>query len=369
MQQDYYDLLGVERDASVDEIKKAYRKQALRYHPDRNPDDKAAEEKFKEISSAFQVLQDPEKRDLYDRYGPDGPNRAGYGGFNNVQDIFSSFGDIFGDIFGFGGRGGGRRPVQGSDLEIDLQLTLDEAVDGCRKEIEIERLGPCGSCSGSGAASGSQPKLCGTCNGKGQVMHSQGFFMISSTCPTCRGEGRVISDPCKACRGQGLAEQEDTLVVSIPAGVDDGQTLRLGGKGNLPPQSGIPGNLYVHLHVEAHPQLQRDGADFLMELPISIVQATLGAKVTIPTLKGETELEIKPGTQPGEVHVLRGGGAPRLDGRGRGDQILRFRVEVPTKVSARARELLAELGTELGEEARKPGFFERLQHKKKRRKA
>lgn len=369
MNQDYYELLGVARGASGDEIKKAYRKLALQYHPDRNPGDAEAEERFKEISNAFQVLSDPEKRELYDRYGAEGPSRAGFGGFNNVQDIFSSFGDMFGDIFGFGGFGGrgGRRQQRGSDLEIDLQLTLEEAVDGCRKELEIERLGPCDVCDGSGAAPGAQRRICPTCNGKGQVMHSQGFFMISSTCPTCQGEGHMISEPCEPCHGRGVVPREDTLTVTIPAGVDDGQTLRLGGKGNLPGKSGLPGNLFVNLHVESHPQLQRDGADFLLELPIGLATAALGAKVAIPVLKGEMELEIKPGTQPGEIKVLHGKGAPRLDGRGRGDQIIRFRVEVPTQLNGRAKELLAELADELGEDVRKPGFFSRLQGKKRKK--
>jgi molecular chaperone DnaJ len=373
MNQDYYELLDVPRDASAEDVKKAYRKLALKYHPDRNPGDSEAEEHFKEISNAFQVLSDPEKRELYDRYGAEGPSRAGFGGFNNVQDIFSSFGDIFGDIFGFGGFGGrgGRRQQRGSDLEIDLQLTLEEAVDGCRKDLEIERLGPCHGCGGTGGAAGSEPRICSTCNGKGQVMHSQGFFMISSVCPTCEGERHIISEPCDGCHGRGVVPAEDTLTVTIPAGVDDGQTLRLGGKGNLPGKGGMPGNLFVNLHVESHPQLQRDGADFLLELPIGVATASLGAKLNIPVLKGEMELEIKPGTQPGEIKVLHGKGAPRLDGRGRGDQIVRFQVEVPEQLSGRAKELMAELAEELGEEVRKPGFFQRLQggKRKKRRKA
>ncbi|MCK5797172.1 MAG: molecular chaperone DnaJ [Deltaproteobacteria bacterium] len=367
MSQDYYEMLGVSRDASAGDLKKAYRKLALKYHPDRNPGNAEAEETFKEISNAFQVLTDPEKRELYDRYGPDGPSRAGFGGFNNVQDIFSSFGDIFGDVFGFGGGHGGmgRRQERGSDLEIELQLTLEEAVEGCRKEIEIERLGPCDACGGSGAAPGAEARVCHTCNGKGQVMHSQGFFMISSVCPTCHGERHIISDPCDSCEGRGVVPREDTITVTIPAGVDDGQSLRLGGKGNLPAKAGVPGNLYLNLHVEAHPLLRRDGANFLLEVPLSVATAALGGTVTIPVLKGEMALDIKAGTQPGDVRVLHGAGAPRLDGRGRGDQIVRLRIDVPTKLSARAKQLFSELAQELGDDTRRSGFFERL-HKKKR---
>lgn len=370
MPQDYYDLLGVSRSADAAEIKKAYRQAALKYHPDRNPGNAEAEEKFKEISNAFEVLSDPEKRELYDRYGHEGPRGAGFGGFSNVQDIFSSFGDIFGadlgDLFGFGGGGRGRRrQARGSDVEVELALELEEAVDGCRKEIEVERLTPCGECEGTGAKAGTKPVACSTCGGKGQVMHSQGFFVISSTCPSCRGEGTTIGDPCTPCKGRGVQLETDTFEVTVPAGVDEGQSLRLGGKGNVPPRGGIPGDLYVNLHVEQHPHLKRDGADFYCEVPLSFPRAALGGKVTIPALKGEEAIEVKPGTQPGEVMVLRGAGAPRLDGRGRGDLIVQFKVEVPKGLNGRTKELLRELAEELGEvDVSKPGFFERLGKKK-----
>ncbi|MBW2732884.1 MAG: molecular chaperone DnaJ [Deltaproteobacteria bacterium] len=371
MPQDYYELLGVSRSADATEIKQAYRKAALKYHPDRNPDNPEAEEMFKEISNAFQVLHDAEKRELYDRYGHEGPQRAGFGGFSNVQDIFSSFGDIFGgdlgDLFGFGGgRGRGRsRQPRGADLEVELQLDLQDAVEGCRKEVEVDRLAPCAACEGSGAKAGTKPVACPSCGGKGQVMHSQGFFVISSTCPSCRGEGTTIADPCEDCRGQGAQPEKDTFEVTIPAGVDEGQSLRLGGKGNLPPRGGIPGDLYVNLHVEQHEYLKRDGADFYCEVPLSFPRATLGGRIKIPVLKGEEEIDVKAGTQPGELLVMRGAGAPRLDGRGRGDQIVQFTVEVPKGLGNRAKELMRELAEELGEaEDYKPSFFERLGKKK-----
>jgi molecular chaperone DnaJ len=364
MSQDYYDMLGVERGANSDDIKKAYRKAALKYHPDRNPGDSASEEKFKEISTAYEVLSDPKKRDLYDRYGPEGLTRAGFGGFENVQDIFSSFGDIFGDIFGFSGRAGGRRRARGSDIEISLTLEFEEAIEGCRKEIDIERLAPCDVCEGSGAKKGTMPVVCETCGGKGQVMHSQGFFMISSTCPSCAGKGTIIKERCPACNGRGVVPDKDTLAVTVPAGVESGQTLRLSGKGNLPPGGGLPGDLYVSLDVKEHPELSREGADVFLEVPLSITKAALGGDITIPGLSGEIELEIKPGTQPGEVVVLRGKGAPRLNRPGRGDQVIRYNVEIPKKLSGRAKELMRELSEELdGDSAKKSGFFQRLRGK------
>ena len=361
MPTDYYELLGVSRSANKDELKKAYRQLALKYHPDRNPDNPEAEELFKEISNAFGVLNDDEKRQIYDRYGHEGLSGQGHAGFRNANDIFSSFGDIFGDMFG-GFSGFGRtRQARGSDLEMDLVLTFLEAADGCKREVEINRQVACETCSGSGAKPGSAPSTCPTCQGKGQVVHSQGFFMISTTCPDCRGQGRVVTDPCEPCHGSGVTQEEESLQITVPAGVEDGQTLRLGAQGNISSQGGSPGDLYVHLHVEADDRLHRDGPNLFVDVHLSFPLAALGGKITVPVLKGEKEVEINAGVQPGEVMVMRGAGVPRLDGRGRGDQVIRFKVEVPTKLSGRAEELLRELAEEMGDELpEKKGLFSRF---------
>ena len=367
---DYYELLGVVRTAAQEDIKKAYRQLALKYHPDRNPGNKEAEEHFKEISNAYQVLSDPEKRHLYDRYGADGPSRAGFSGFNNVQDIFSSFGDIFGDVFGgFGGFGGfGRtRRSRGSDLEVDLMLTFLEAAEGTRKEITVNRRVRCQTCGGNGARAGTTPTRCPTCKGRGQVVHSQGFFMISTTCPDCRGEGMHITDPCPDCSGSGLKQSDEKLQVTVPAGVEDGQTLRLSSKGETSLEGGRAGDLYVHLHVEADERLHREGADLFCDVHLSYPLAALGGKVVIPLLKGEKEIEVAAGTQPGDVMVLRGAGVPYLDRHARGDQIVRFQVEVPKELTPRAQELLRELATELGEDLpEKKSIFSRFQRTKRK---
>jgi molecular chaperone DnaJ len=372
MATDYYELLGVSKNASADEIKKAYRQQALKYHPDRNQNNPEAEERFKEISNAFEVLSDSEKRQLYDRFGPEGPKRAGFGGFSNVEDIFSSFGDIFGDIFGMGGFGGfGRRQPRGADIEVELELSFEEAVEGARKEVTVDRHVVCEACNGSGARPGTDAKTCSTCRGKGQVMHAQGFFMVSTTCPSCNGRGSVIDDPCGSCRGKGVQRKRDRLNVAVPAGIEDGQTLRVSGKGEMPVQGGIPGHLYVHMRVQDHPELKRDGADFFTEVAVSFPKAVLGGTVRVPVFKGDKEIEIEAGTEPGDVVVLRGAGAPRLDGSGRGDQIVRVTVDIPTQLSERADGLLRELAEELDDDnlAEKPsGIFERLQKRARGRK-
>jgi len=365
---DYYELLGIARGANKDEIKKAYRQLALKYHPDRNPDNQEAEEHFKEISNAFQVLSDDEKRRLYDRYGAEGPSMAGFSGFNNVQDIFSSFGDLFGDIFGgFGGFGRTRR-ARGADLEVDLLLTFLDAAEGCHKEVQVTRQVRCQACGGTGASEGSGVVMCATCGGKGQVVHSQGFFMISSPCPECRGEGKTIKDPCTKCTGSGVEQREDTLNITVPGGVEDGQTLRLSGQGEQARQGGVPGNLYVNLHVEADERLHREGPDLFVDVHISFPLAALGGMVTVPVIKGEQEVEIPAGIQSGEVMVLRNAGVPRLDGRGRGDQILRFQVDVPKKLSNRAKDLLRQVSEEMGEELpeRKGLFGRRFQRAKRK---
>jgi len=363
---DLYEVLGVERGANASDLKKAYRRLAQQYHPDRNPDDASAEEKFKEASNAYQILSDDEQRAVYDRYGFDGLRRGanghGGGGFTNVEDIFSAFGDLFGDFFG--GRSSGRRQARGADLRIDLELTFAEAVWGATKDVKVTRDVPCETCTGSGAAPGSKPETCRVCGGKGQVVHSQGFFMVQSTCPQCRGAGKTIKDPCEDCRGRGLKPETSSLSVTVPAGVDDGQTLRLAGKGASAP-GGTTGHLYVVLHVQGDERFRRDGEDVLSEVPVSFVKAALGGEVEIYTLddrcEGSATIDLKPGTQPGDVTVRRGQGIPRVGESGRGDHVIQFKVEIPKKLTARQEELLRELATELGEgvKAEKRGLFGR----------
>jgi len=364
---DLYEVLGVERGASQADLKKAYRRLAQQFHPDKNPDDKAAEEKFKEAANAYQVLSDDEQRALYDRYGFDGLRRGGGGGpgagFSNVEDIFSAFGDMFGDFFG-GGRGRSRQP-RGADLRVDLELTFAEAVWGTTKDVKVTRDIACNGCNATGAAPGSKAEVCKTCGGKGQVVHAQGFFMVQTTCPHCRGAGKTIKDPCGECRGRGTKPETSEMTVTVPAGVDDGQTLRLAGKGETAP-GGTTGHLYVVLHVQGDERFRRDGEDILTEIPISFVKAALGGEVEIYTLEdtcnGTAMIELKPGTQPGDVIVRRGQGIPRVQGNGRGDQVIQFKVEIPKKLSARQEELMRELATDLGEEgvrAEKRGLFSR----------
>lgn len=367
---DLYEVLGVEKGADQGELKKAYRRLAQQYHPDKNPDDKSAEEKFKEAANAYQILSDDEQRQVYDRYGFDGLRRGGGGGgpggagFSNVEDIMSAFGDLFGDFFG--GRSSGRRgPVRGNDLRVDLQITFAEAVWGTTQEVKVTRDVVCATCTGTGAEPGSKPETCGTCRGKGQVVHSQGFFMVQSTCPHCRGSGKVIKDPCKECRGRGTQPESSTLTVTVPPGVDDGQTLRLVGKGESIP-NGQPGHLYVVLHVQGDSRFKRDGEDVLSEVPISFVKAALGGEVEIDTLdddtKGTATIEIKPGAQPGDVMVRRGMGIPRVGDSGRGDHVVQLKVEIPKKLTGKQEELLRQLATELGEDGVRPekrGLFGR----------
>jgi molecular chaperone DnaJ len=332
---DYYEVLGVGRDADASELKRAYRKLALELHPDRNSSDKEAEERFKEASEAYQVLSDPEKRGLYDRFGHEGPRGSGFGsGFSNVSDIFSAFGDIFGDLFGgFGGFGGGRAQARGADLETRVDLTLAEVSSGVSKEVKLRRRITCKDCGGSGAAAGSGRERCQQCGGHGQVMHRQGFLMIQTVCPICRGEGTIVRKPCEPCQGSGLVTSEEDLRVNIPAGVEDGATLRLSGRGEAAPGGGQTGHLYVSLHVAADPRFDRDGADLHTVVSLSFPQAALGATLKAPSLGGEVELNVAPGTQPGETIVLRGKGLPRLQGRGTGDLIAHLRLVVPKTLS------------------------------------
>jgi molecular chaperone DnaJ len=362
---DLYEVLGVERGANASDLKKAYRRLAQQYHPDRNPDDASAEEKFKEASNAYQILSDDEQRAVYDRYGFDGLRRGANGhggaGFTNVEDIFSAFGDLFGDFFG--GRSSGRRQTRGADLRVDLELTFAEAVWGATKDVKVTRDVACETCNGSGAAPGSKPETCRVCAGKGQVVHSQGFFMVQTTCPQCRGSGKTIKDACTDCRGRGTKPETSTLSVTVPAGVDDGQTLRLAGKGASIP-NGVSGHLYVVLHVQGDERFRRDGEDVLTEVPVSFVKAALGGEVEVYTLEdnctGSATIDLKPGTQPGEVVVRRGQGIPRVGESGRGDHVVQFKVEIPKKLSPRQEELLRELATELGDSVKeKRGLFGR----------
>ncbi len=362
---DLYEVLGVERQVTAGDLKKAYYRLAKQYHPDHNPNDKAAEDKFKEASNAYQILSDEEQRARYDRFGFEGirgAGGAGNAGFSNVEDIFSAFGDLFGDFFG-GRSTGGRRQPRGADLRIDLGLSFAEAVWGTTKEVKVSRDLACTTCNATGAAPGSKPEQCKACNGKGQVVHAQGFFMVQTTCPQCRGAGKTIKDPCPDCRGRGTKPETSTLSVTVPAGVDDGQTLRLAGKGETAP-GGTTGHLYVVLHVQGDERFKREGEDILTEMPVSFIKAALGGELEVYTLEdncnGTATIELKPGTQPGDVFVRRGHGIPRVGEQGRGDQVIQFKVEIPKKLNAKQEELMRELATELGENVKeKRGLFGR----------
>jgi molecular chaperone DnaJ len=360
---DYYEILGVGRDASTDDLKKAYRKLALRYHPDRNPGDRRAEEKFKEVSEAYQVLSDPEKRAQYDRYGHAAFEQgAGFGGFDFSTSFEDIFGDIFGDFFGTS-RGRGRRRVRrGEDLSFTLDISFEEAAFGADKTISVPRTALCDTCGGTGARPGTSPTTCPHCRGSGQVRIQQGFFSIARTCGHCRGEGRIVTSPCPTCRGAGATRKTSTLHVNVPAGVETGLRLKLRGEGEPGPNGGPPGDLYVILRVREHPIFTRQGNDVLCEVPVSFTQAALGAEIEVPTLEGKIKMKVPPGTQPGSVFRLKGKGVADLHGAGRGDQLVRVVVEVPRKLTARQRHLLEELARAEGEDLSPMmrGFFEKV---------
>ncbi|MDY6971702.1 MAG: molecular chaperone DnaJ [Thermodesulfobacteriota bacterium] len=343
---DYYDILGVSRNAGDDEIKKAYRKLALKYHPDRNQGDKVAEENFKKAAEAYEVLRDREKRQIYDRFGHEGLEGRGFTGFSGFDDIFSSFGDIFEDFFGFGsGRGGRVRAKQGKSLRYDLELTLEDALYGKEEEVVFHRLENCRTCNGSGLSPGTEPQVCATCQGNGQVIRSQGFFQISTTCPACHGEGQIISDPCWDCRGGGKARVERKINVKIPPGVDTGSQLRLTGEGEPGQSGGPPGDLFVVIHVKEHEFFSREDDDLVCKIPISFVQAALGDRLMIPALghEGDIELEVPHGTQPGEIIRIIGKGMPSLRRQNRrGNLYVKIIVKVPEKLDQHQRELLEE---------------------------
>ena len=357
---DYYQLLGVNRSASEEEVKKAYRKLALKYHPDRNPGDKQAEEKFKEVSEAYQVLTDPEKRAQYNQFGH---AAFGDGGLRGGFDFTSGFEDIFGDIFGeFLGAGTARRHTRtrGEDLRYNMEVSFEDAVFGTEKRIKIPRQGPCDTCHGSGSKPGSSPRACPTCRGRGQVAFQQGFFHVSRTCNQCRGQGTIISDPCSSCNGAGQVRKFHTLSVKIPPGVDTGSRLKLrreGGSGTL---GGPPGDLYVVIHVEPHPLFIRDGLDIICEVPINFVQAALGADIDVPTLEGKVKMKIPPGTQSGRAFRLKGKGVRDVHGYRRGDQHARVVLETPTRLTLRQKELLKEFAALGGEEPLAKGFFDKV---------
>jgi molecular chaperone DnaJ len=337
---DYYDILGVPRNASEEDIKKAYRRMALKYHPDRNQGDKEAEENFKEASEAYEVLRDPNKREIYDFYGHDGLKSSGFTGFRGFDDIFSSFGDIFEEFFGFSSRSSRRGGSPGADLRYDLKMSLLDAALGMETEIEIFKKGRCDVCNGTGAQAGSTPHVCPHCHGRGQVNRSHGFFTISTTCSYCRGEGEVIANPCKSCRGAGLVKKRKKVSLQVPAGVDTGSRLRLRGEGEEGERGAPPGDLYVIIYVEPHEFFEREGDDIMLRVPLSFTMAALGGEIEVPTLNGAKKIQIPKGTQPGEIFKLRGEGIPHLHGRGRGDQLIQAAVWVPKRLTKRQEELL-----------------------------
>jgi molecular chaperone DnaJ len=340
-------VLGVERTATEQEIKSAYRKLAMQYHPDRNPNNPEAEEKFKEASEAYAILADADKRGMYDRYGHAGVSGSGGGpGFD--ASVFQDFSDIFGDFFGFGDLfgGGGRRrsrAQRGADLREDLNLQFEEAVFGTETQISVRRHETCEECGGSGAAAGKAPVTCRSCSGRGQVRYQQGFFSVARTCPTCQGTGSVITDPCPKCKGEGRVLRQRTVEAKIPAGVEDGTRIRYSGLGEAGLFGGPPGDLYVVLHVKEHPFFEREGNDLYCVVPISFPQAALGTEIKVPTLDGEHTLKIPDGTQSGTSFRIRGKGVPVLNGHGKGDLYVEVRVQTPGKLTKRQRELLLEL--------------------------
>lgn len=359
---DYYEVLGLQRDATADQLKKAYRQLALKYHPDRNADDPSAEEHFKELSEAYAVLSDDEKRGRYDRFGHAGLGGPGGGAqdfsdFGNFGDVFN---DLFGDLFGSGRSGGGRRGhgQRGADLRYNLEITLEDVLNGTEPTIQIPKMRPCEPCGGSGAREGTQAETCSRCRGAGQVVFQQGFFRVNRPCDACAGQGEIIRDHCPSCRGRGRVEGQQTLTVNVPAGVDEGARLRLVGEGEAGIAGGPAGDLYVVLSVEEHPLFQRDGTDLLCDLPVQFAQATLGAELETETLEGPVTVRIPEGTPSGKMLRMRGKGLPPLQPRLskeqlerlRGDLFVRVAIEIPTKLTDRQRELLVEFAKESGTE-------------------
>ncbi len=356
---DFYEVLGVERTASAEEVRKAYKREALKHHPDRNPGDATAEAKFKAVNEAYQVLSDDEKRQIYDQFGHAGLEGGGMGG-GDPSDVFAHMQDLFAEMFsgggfGFGGGGGRRQARRGADLRMQTRLTLREAAFGLKREITVNAPTRCDDCQGSGAKPGTKPEACGHCRGSGHVSNARGFVMFTTPCPRCHGQGSVIKDHCKSCKGAGAVEKARTVVVGFPPGIDSGQKLRIPGQG-MPGPGNVPaGDLYVEIDVEEDPRFERDGADLVTRVHVSFADAALGAEIRVPSL-GESlddppsttvPCKIPAGTQSGSVFQIKGQGVPRLDGRGRGSLVAVVQVDVPTQLSDRARALLAELDTEL----------------------
>jgi molecular chaperone DnaJ len=343
---DYYEILGVDKDISGKDLKKAYRRVAMKFHPDRNPDDKGAEDKFKEASEAYEILSDSQKRAAYDQYGHDAVNPqmggGGGGGFGNFSDIF---GDAFGDIFS--GGGGGRGQQRGSDLQYTLQVTLEQAVKGTTAKIKVPTLVGCKPCNGSGAKAGSKPISCTTCGGVGQVRMQQGFFSVQQTCPSCQGQGTTIKNPCGTCRGQGRIEETKTLSVKVPSGVDTGDRIRLTGEGEAAPQGGVTGDLYVQIAVKSHDIFERDGANLYCEVPVSFVDAVLGGDIEVPTLDGRVKLKVPAETQTGKMFRLRGKGVTPVRGNAKGDLMCKIVVETPVNLSGKQKDLLRDFQSSL----------------------
>jgi molecular chaperone DnaJ len=368
---DYYEVLGVDRTADMEEVKKAYRKLALKYHPDRNPHDKAAEEKFKELGEAYEALSDPQSRAAYDQYGhaaftSRGRARGGGAGFHDPTDIFREvFGgsSIFEDLFGGGERrsGGAQR---GDDLRYDMELTFLEAAQGCEKEITVTKLGACDTCHGSGAEHGATAKTCSVCGGRGQVISSRGIFSIAQTCPRCEGLGRVIDKPCRDCGGAGRREKTTKIKIKVPAGVEGGSRLRSAGNGEAGARGGQSGDLFVVLHVKRHEIFSRDGDDLLCEIPISFVQAALGDVIEVPTLTEPGEIKVPAGTQAGTVFRLKGKGVKNVQGYGQGDLLVRVQIEIPAKLNAAQRAKLEEFAKLCDESVHPMGksFFEKAKN-------
>jgi len=357
---DYYEILGIPRSANDNEIKSAYRKLAMKYHPDRNPGDKAAEDKFKEAAEAYAILAEPEKRSLYDRFGHAGVSSAAGAGAGFDPTVFTGFEDILGglgDIFGFGDFFGGRRrggPQRGADLRYDLEITFEEAAHGTETSIQIPRQETCETCNGSGAAPGSSPAVCSLCRGQGQVRRQQGFFTVATTCPQCRGTGRTISKPCQACRGAGRVTKERKITVKIPAGIATGQQLRLQSEGEAGSAGGPAGHLYVVVHVQEHDFFRRDGTNLFCEIPVNVTTVVLGGEIQVPTLDGSESMKIPEGTATGTTFRLRSKGLPDVSGRGHGDLFITVQVNTPKKLTREQRHLFEQLAKVLPKEKFEP---------------
>ena len=373
---DYYEVLGVSKSASAEEIKKAYRRLAMKHHPDRNKDDTGSEGKFKEVKEAYEVLRDSDKRATYDRFGHDGLRGAGMGGPGgfSAEGFSDIFGDVFGDIFGGGARRGGTQVFRGADLGYELRLDLERAVSGDTVTIEVPSQVACEVCDGSGAKEGTEPTQCSTCGGAGQVRMQQGFFSIQQTCPACKGAGKMISDPCETCHGRGRVRKTRTLSVKVPGGVDDGDRIRLSGEGEAGRNGGPPGDLYVEIRINPHKIFVRDGADLSCEVPIRFSTAALGGEVELPTLEGNVSLKVPPGTQSGKVFRLRGKGVTTVRDPRKGDLFARVAVETPVNLTNEQKELLSKLDAtvQAGGDKHSPRadtwfdnvkrFFERIGH-------